>query len=213
MKKKIKHSFLLFIFTSFAMPFFAQDNNFENTVRESVRHQMEKYPQSTLKDLYKHFFQDRYGPGHIINDTVAAGKYLLRELDSYTTITGEIAEPTGWQHNFYRVNLSVIKDKLIPYDVFLSAFVRSVSGIRPIPIEDWKQEWGEIEDIIKSMGLSLPDYEKDNEEIDAKLEKGNYVGHHSDIFNKAYSPHYRIVSSQIYEEELLPLLEKQKGNQ
>ena len=52
---------------------------FERAVREAVTRQMAAYPQSTLKDLYKNFFQDRFGPGHIIADT-AAGSYLRWEL-------------------------------------------------------------------------------------------------------------------------------------
>ena len=183
-----------------------KDNDFEKAVRKAVADQMERYPESTLKDVYKNFFQDKFGPGHIIDDTDAASRYLLQELDSYTDASGEIAEPTGWQHNFYRVNLSVIKDRTVPYEVFLDAFVRSVNGIEPVSIEEWRKEWAGIEAIIRSMNLSLPDYEADNDEINARLKDGKYVGHHSEHFEKAYRPHYRIVSKKIYEDELKPLL-------
>ncbi|WP_418543233.1 hypothetical protein [Parabacteroides goldsteinii] len=40
------------------------------------------------------FFQDKFGPGHIVSDTIAAGNYLRREMASYTETEGEIAEPT-----------------------------------------------------------------------------------------------------------------------
>lgn len=40
--------------------------------------QMKTYPKSTLKDLYKNFFQDKFGPGHIISDTTSAGKFLKK---------------------------------------------------------------------------------------------------------------------------------------
>ena len=43
---------------------------------------------------YKNFFQDKFGPGHIVSDTIAAGNYLRREMASYTETEGEIAEPT-----------------------------------------------------------------------------------------------------------------------
>jgi hypothetical protein len=191
------------------MSLIAQDkNDFENAVRQAVSRQMDAYPKSTLKDIYKLFFQDRYGPGHIINDTAAAGRYLLDELNSYSTITGEIAEPTGWQHNFYRVNLSVIKNELIPYELFFDAFIRSVNEIEPVPVEEWKKEWSRIEKTVKSMALPLPDYEKDCREIENRLQEGKYAGHHSEAYNEAYTPHYRIISRRIFEEEILPLLEK-----
>ena len=96
----------------------AEKPDFETAVRAAVSRQMQTYPKSTLKDLYKNFFQDKFGPGHIIGDTAAAGIYLRRELASYTECSGDIAEPTGWEGNFLRVNLSVIKTGQIPYATF-----------------------------------------------------------------------------------------------
>ena len=117
-----------------------QDNSFERKVKQALAYQMREYPESTLKDVYKNFFQDRYGPGHLLSDTAAAGAYLRRELASYTEVTGPYFEPTGWEGNFYRVNLSVIKQQLVPYEDFFSAFVRSVQGITPVPVSEWKEQ-------------------------------------------------------------------------
>ena len=119
---------------------------------------------------------------------------------------GEIAETTGWESNFVRLNLSVIKDSIIPYDIYFNAFIRSVSNINTPTIEEWKTEWKNIEDIIKSMGLDLPNYDEDKILIDTNLEKGDYVGHHSKIFEDSYSPHYRIITTEIYINELLPII-------
>lgn len=180
--------------------------DFDAAVRAAVSRQMQTYPKSTLKDLYKNFFQDKFGPGHIIGDTAAAGNYLRRELASYTECTGDIAEPTGWEGNFLRVNLSVIKTGQIPYNTFFDAFVRSVNGIQPVTVAEWKKEWFQIEAIIRSMKLTLPGYEADRKEIEERLDRGEYVGHHSKVFEETYSPHYRIVSREIFEKELKPLL-------
>ena len=179
---------------------------FNEAVRNAVARQMKAYPKSTLKDLYKNFFQDKFGPGHIISDTTSAGNYLRRELASYSEIEGEIAEPTGWEGNFYRVNLSVIKEGKIPYQTYFDAFIRSVQGIQPVAVSDWKKEWQAIELIIRSMNLSLPGYADDRKVIEERLERGEYVGHHSKVFEETYSPHYRIVSKQIFEKELQPML-------
>ena len=203
---------LLLIFALIAIPILAKGSNtFEIAVQKSVIQQMKSYPESTLKDLYKSFFQDRFGPYHIINDTSAARNYLIRELDSYSIITGEMIEPTGWQHNFYRVNLRVIKENLISLEILLNALVRSANEneSETITIEEWRKEWGQIEVIIRAMNLSIPDYEITCQEINDKLREGNYVGHHSKAYNEAYEPHYRIISKQIFEEEIFPLLEKQ----
>jgi hypothetical protein len=182
----------------------------EAAVRKSVNRQLKEYPESTLKDLYKSFFQDRFGPGHIITDTSAVKDYLLRELDACTIISGEMIEPTGWQHNFYRVNLGAVKNNLIPYEILLSAFIRSANEVEPVTVEEWRKEWTQIETVIRAMNLTLTDYETDHRDIDSRLQKGNFVGHHSKAYNKAYNPHYRIISRKILEEEILPLL---KSNQ
>ena len=168
---------------------------------------MQTYPKSTLKDLYKNFFQDKFGPGHIISDTTAAANYLRREMASYTETEGDIAEPTGWEGNFYRVNLSVIKKGQIPYPVYFDAFIRSVNGIRPVTVAEWQKEWNRIEAIIRTMNFSLTNYKEDKKEIEDRLNRGEYVGHHSKIFEDNYSPHYRIISKAIFEEELQPLIQ------
>lgn len=175
----------------------------KTTVRASVERQLRLYPASTLKDLYKNFFQDRFGPGHIINNTEAAANYLNSELSSMNESNTEIAEPIGWENNFYRVNLSVVKEGKVPFDIYLDAFVRSINGIKPMPIEEWREEWHKIEKIISSMSLNLPNYDEDLTYIEEQLSKSNYVGHHSEAYKKTYSPHYRIVSREIYENELL----------
>ncbi|MBC5631373.1 hypothetical protein [Parabacteroides hominis] len=201
-----KYSFLTLFFLFCLCLSATEKRDFEEAVRVAVSRQMQKYPKSTLKDLYKNFFQDKFGPGHIIGDTASAGNYLRRELASYTECTGDIAEPTGWEGNFLRVNLSVIKNGQIPYATFFDAFVRSVNGIRPVTVDQWQKEWLRIEAIVRSMDLALPGYEADRKEIEERLGRGEFVGHHSKVFEDSYSPHYRIVSKDIFEKELKPLL-------
>lgn len=186
---------------------FSQDA-FDNAVKKAVYSQMETYPYSTLKDLYKNFFQDKFGPGHLIQDTTAAGNYLRKELMSYNETRGTYFEPTGWESNFYRVNLSVIKENIISYNHFFDAFVRSVNGIIPIPVETWEKEWHLIDSIIQSMSLSLVNYEADRIEIFNLLKKGNFVMHHSSQFETMYDPHYRIIEKSIFEQEIQPFLPK-----
>lgn len=180
--------------------------NFEQAVRQAVERQMQTYPCSTLKDLYKNFFQDKFGPGHLVADTAAAGRYLRHELASYTRCEGPVAEPAGWEANFYRVNLRVIKEGRISYERFFAAFLRSVNGIRPVSMASWQEEWGRIEAIIRHLYPRLPAYETDRLEIEQRLARGEYVGHHSASFEATYTPHYRIISREIYEKELKPIL-------
>ena len=177
-------------------------------IRQSVERQLELYPESTLRDLYKNFFQDRFGPGHIIADNTAADRYLRYELNAAEGFKGLDYEPTGYEGRFYRVNLGVIADGRVPYDKYFDAFVRSVNNIKPISIEQWRTEWHEIDSVIMSMGLQLENYSVDRAEIKALIEGGDYVMHHSQRFNDHYQPHYRIIERTIFENEILPLLSK-----
>ena len=177
-------------------------------IRQSVERQLELYPESTLRDLYKNFFQDRFGPGHIIADNTAADRYLRYELNATEGFEGLDYEPTGYEGRFYRVNLGVIADGRVPYDKYFDAFVRSVNNIKPISIEQWRTEWHEIDSVIMSMRLQLENYSVDRAEIKALIDGGDYVMHHSQRFNDHYQPHYRIIERTIFENEILPLLSK-----
>ena len=185
-----------------------QANPTHAKIRQSVERQLELYPESTLRDLYKNFFQDRFGPGHIIADNTAADRYLRYELNAAEGFEGLDYEPTGYEGRFYRVNLGVIADGRVPYEKYFDAFVRSVNNIKPISIEQWRTEWHEIDSVIMSMGLQLENYSVDRAEIKALIEGGDYVMHHSQRFNDHYQPHYRIIERTIFENEILPLLSK-----
>ena len=45
-----------------------------------VRIYFEKYPESTLQDIYKGSFQDVFGPAHILTDREAVTKYIKYEM-------------------------------------------------------------------------------------------------------------------------------------
>lgn len=175
-------------------------------IRTAVENQLNIYPKSTLKDLYKNFFQDYFGPGHIVSDTLSAGAYLNRELASTEFMTGAYYEPTGYNGNFFKVNLSVIKEGFMSRDAFFDAFLRSVSDIKTITIEEWKKEWKEIDSIIHSMNLSLANYTEERNEIFLLLDQNKYVMHHSEQFSAEYDPHYRIIKRDIFLKEIIPLL-------
>ena len=178
------------------------------TIREALEREMAAYPKSQLADVYKNFFQDNFGPGHILNDTVAAGRYLRRELAETDVFEGPLYEPTGHRGNFLRVNISLIKDGKVDYDTYFSAFVRSVQGIVPPAPGVWRKEWAEIDSEIKSMGLTFPGEEADRKTITERLASDDFAVHHSQLFNDNYNFHYRIISRDIFEKEILPKLKK-----
>ena len=185
-----------------------QHDSTDRAIIEAVEKQMKMYPESTLRDLYKNFFQDYFGPGHIIANTEAASNYLRQELSASTEFEGEDYEYTGYRGKMVRVNLKVIANGRVEYDKYLDAFLRSVNGITPPSIEEWRAEWKKIDSVIMTMGIELDNAEEDRQEITQLLNDNKFVMHHSRQFNEHYAPHYRIIERTIFEEEILPLIGK-----
>lgn len=179
----------------------------DDEIRAAVEAQLSSYPESTLRDLYKSFFQDRLGPAHLLADTAAAGAYLREELASREHFAGPYYEGTGAEANHYRVNLSVVKEGLVPYETFLAAFVESARPVGEKELRQWIREWESIEAAIDGMNLGLPDYEADRAAIKQLLDSGGYALSHSPAYRAAYDPHYRVVSRDVFERRIRELIE------
>ena len=181
-------------------------------IGEAIAIQMKDYPQSTLKDVYKNFFQDAFGPGHLMSDAVDAQErmtnYLRNECESAKTDVdpSPYYVKSGWHGRFYRVNLSVINEGKVPFDVFLSAFMESARNFVLPEIEDWSKEWAVIEEVFKERGYEVPGFSEDSTAISNLLKSGEYASHHSEQYEKAYHPHYRLIEKSIFEDKILPLL-------
>ena len=106
-----------------------------------------------------------------------------------------------------RVNLAAVVSGRISADALLAALIRSANTAPPADIGVWTERWHTILAVIESMGLALPDFAADREAIEQRLTQGIFMGHHSRRYNRAYSPHYRIVSRDIFFAEILPLLQ------
>ena len=191
---------LLWIIVGNVISVSAQTRN--DSIRLALEYQLKHYPASQYRDVYKNFMQDYFGPGHILNDTVAAGNYLCYELDNSEKFGGPDFEPTGFEGNFFRVNLRLIEDGTIPYDKFFEAFVESVQGIVPPDGKTWMKLWSEIDNEIQSMGLTFENEEQDRTALAEQFKQGNYIAHHSTAFNEANNFHYRIISKDIFNRDI-----------
>lgn len=151
--------------------------NFSNSrsqCADALMRYTQRYPAAESQDLYKLVFQDLYGPGHLLTDSLAAVRYISREVaemnDAYPADISNVNdgpfplyEYTLCDSNFVRVNLILVKRGVIPLHRLVSALLRSAEGL-PTP--------------------------------DAK-----FVMSHSSAFKAAYDPHYRIVRRDIFDRE------------
>ena len=179
-------------------------------IRDAIDAQLREYPETRVQDVYKDFCQDNLGPGHLIPNPASARDYLLSELgeyrgdlDSARYLKPELRYfPVGDRHNFVRVDLSVVLDGLVDEEALLDAFVRSANEGRIASEKDWVRKWRKVEAVLKRDFPDIPGAAEDLAAIDSLIAGGNLILHHSEAFERAYHPHYRIVASDIFEKEL-----------
>lgn len=182
----------------------------EQLIRSSIQELISTYPEATLQDIYKSCFQDYFGPGHIIASEEDARQYLNYELQTTDSFPGPLYEPTGYNGNYVRVNLSLIENGIVSFDDFFAAFIKSAKEYEPLlSIEEWKMEWQRIVDVSSEFREKLPTLTQDSLMIAIVLEGGDYVLHHSESYSIAYDPHYRIIIKEIFESNILPIINAQ----
>ena len=173
-------------------------------VRSAIERQLVTYPESTLQDIYKSFYQEHFGSGHIISDTASARRYLMLELSEMGKTASPYFEPTGSQGDYVRVYLSAIADSLITAERLLDAFIRS-ANLWQEPAASWLDKWEAIVSIIQTNKMEIGNFETDLPLL-TEAARNNQAVHHSRRYNEAYHPHYRIVERGIFEIELKPSL-------
>ena len=177
----------------------------ETQIQQAVKKQLSIHPKSTLIDIYKSFFQGAFGPGHMIESREAALDYLKYELKTAVDYDTLLWQETGHQQRYYRINLRLIKDGIIPIDTLLTAFVESANTAQPPSIEEWKNEWAEILKVIEELDLQMVDFAVDKQTLEKLLAQNKIVLHHSKVYSELYQPHYRIINKNHFD-RLLKLI-------
>ena len=173
-------------------------------MRTVIEQQLATYPESTLQDIYKSFYQEHFGPGHIISDTTSARRYLMKELSEMGETQSPYFEPTGSQGAYVRIYLSAVADSLITVEQLLDALIRSANSWKE-PSVNWSEKWGAIVSVIQANKIEIEGFEADLSLLN-EAARNNQAVHHSRRYNEAYHPHYRIVERSIFELELKPSL-------
>ena len=178
------------------------------TLQMALEHLMDTYPDARLQDIYKSYYQDHFGPGHLITDTAMVRHYLYSELSENDVSYPVYYEPTGKEGRFVRVFLSAVTDSLISAEELMDAFVRSANEFQE-PKTEWLTEWNEIVRTIRENEIYVEGFDEDEPAL-TEAARNKQAMHHSRAYNVAYYPHYRIVRRDIFEKEILPKLEKRK---
>lgn len=186
---------------------FAQSQALDTaTVRDAIVRLSATYPKATLQDVYKSFFQEHFGPSHLIPDTATVRYYLTRELVEYNQETVLYYEPTGAEGHYVRVYLSAIADSLITVEQLFDAFVRSSAPLEQPAIE-WQTKWAFVVEVAAQSGIRFDNFEEDAELLREASLKDQEM-RHSRVYNATYHPHYRIIRRDIFDNEIKPRIAK-----
>ena len=172
--------------------------------------QIENHPNQTLQDVYKSCYQDEYGPGHLISNESSAINSLLQEINTiekdYTPVT--LFEQTGIYGNYLRVDLTLVRDGIIPFFVLFRALTISATIGGQKSDENWSTIWSEIVEGIKREGLKFENFEEDLENLGKISKSKDKVVHHSEMYENVYHPHYRIIEKNAFEKFIKPFINK-----
>ena len=170
--------------------------------------QIKNHPNQTLQDVYKSCYQDEYGPGHLISNESSAINSLLQEINTiekdYTPIT--LFEQTGIYGNYLRVDLTLVRDGVIPFFVLFRALTISATIGGQKSDENWSTIWSEIVEEVKKVELKFENFEEDLTNLDRISKSEDKVVHHSEMYENIYHPHYRIIEKNAFEKFIKPFI-------
>ena len=170
--------------------------------------QIKNHPNQTLQDVYKSCYQDEYGPGHLISNESSAINSLLQEINTiekdYTPIT--LFEQTGIYGNYLRVDLTLVRDGVIPFFILFRALTISATIGGQKSDENWSTIWSEIVEEVKKAELKFENFEEDLTNLDRISKSEDKVVHHSEMYENIYHPHYRIIEKNAFEKFIKPFI-------
>ena len=202
MKNTMRKILILFFIAMAATASNAQEID-KMELKSAIQWQLDTYPESTLQDIYKAFYQEHFGPEHMISDIERVENYLKSELSMMGEDRSRVYfESIGVEGNYVRVYLDAITDGLITAHQLLLAFVESANAGNK-PVTDWATEWEAIVEVVDEI---KPGFGADERELLRQASLNDQAVHHSHAYNAAYHPHYRIVERNIFEKNLLKLL-------
>ena len=195
----MKQISLLIIAIMASMVINAQDID-KSALRQAIERQLATYPKSQLQDIYKAFYQEHFGAEHMITDKEAARNYLDQELATMQDKRdGIYVEPIGMSGDYVRVYLIAVSHKILSSSQLLKAFIES-AGDHKSPTISWTTKWQAIVEVVDEVSPGLGSDDERAMLLQASL--NNQAVHHSQAYNAAYHPHYRIVTREIFEKML-----------
>jgi uridine kinase len=168
--------------------------------KKILKEQYGLYPKMQPQDFIKLAYQSEFGGGHLIEDEAKSLEYLEKEV---RVLQGTTQKPL-WEaigNGFYRLNLDAPEFQRMDLTTVNRIFILSAQlaqGSR----SSFLRKLGEIRDLCSRYPLAFSLEEWDRY-IEGYRSMGYPVLHHSEVYNREYIPHYRIIHQQY--QTLIPI--------
>jgi uridine kinase/predicted membrane protein len=175
------------------------DDSGVNEINRVITEQIKLYPKSEAVDLLKVLFQNEFGPGHLITDSVKAKKILADEV--FRASAGEqnfpekIVEPIG--NKLCRLHIAAVRKTGLSPDTLYRFFELTAIHTRGTE-ESFLRKVRILENMAESKNFPAS-----VAEIEAAVKMwqagGGGLFSHSAAYREAYKPAYRVVEAQFCE--------------
>ena len=160
-----------------------------------------RYPLSRIEDLYKLCHQASLGSDHAVKDSAAAHEWLYREIS-------ELGDPTPEQLlDEISPYGAILRVHLRPYiasgrdpELLFDAFIRTARNCKGGTSRLHRNMTAILELAQKS---EIPFKAQDVKSLFDEMKSAGFPPiHHSQIYVKAYNPHYRVIAHHFLPHEL-----------
>lgn len=176
-----------------------------NKFRLQLTEELTYHPLARLTDIFKLFTQSAFGPGHLIHDIDSAYRYFNDEVHNHELFDTVLIQPCTLYHDFYRINLSLVKRGMINGEELFSAFIESSRISLTLTESEFRDDWQIITEMMIQEKIQPDLFYDDLEYLHSLTEKNRFICHHSETFRNEYHPHYRIVHECVFPPSLKQL--------
>lgn len=147
----------------------------------------QKYPLMEIQDAVKLIFQSEFGPGHLIENTEAAKKWLIKEMEETKDVQPEIIELSD---DLVRLHLGHMSEKHA--ELILDAMIETAHEVK-----------GSMEKLYQKLDILKEMNHYSLNEIDDYLHQYlngiSLIVSHTDKYRDLYHPHYRVLKKELAE--------------
>lgn len=152
-----------------------------------IKQEFRLFPEATMADLYKLFYQACLGTKHGEGKRANFEKALFREMKQMSAES--IIYPSYSINYIYpiaRISLYAVFNEEIEFEKLVENFFLLRHLDLLMNIDEWQTEWKELEQLILQLKPEIA------QDLTQDCLTSGAVPHHSEIYTKEYNPHYRI---------------------